>query len=83
MGVVPLHTRKFVAVGGHMVVKPVANWLIVIGCQNNAMQNARDRNNKAAAKHFFVALNFSTIQPGENEAMPFRGEIMAFCFLLS
>lgn len=44
MAVLLLHTAELCPVG-HMTVKPVANWLIVIGCQSEATQDAEDINN--------------------------------------
>lgn len=48
MATVLLRTSEFVAIG-HMAVKPVANWLTVIGCQYDATQDAEDINNKHVA----------------------------------
>lgn len=39
------HTSEFVAIE-HLTVNHVANWLIVIGCQCDATQDAEDINNK-------------------------------------
>lgn len=49
MAMVLLCTSEFVAVG-HMAVKPVANWLIVIGCQCDATQDAEDINKHVTAR---------------------------------
>ena len=45
MAMVLLLTSVFVAIR-HLTAKPIANWLIVIGRQCDATQDAEDINNK-------------------------------------
>jgi len=45
VAMVLLCTSEFVAIG-HKAEKPVANWLIVIGCICDATQDAEDINSK-------------------------------------